>query len=107
VIDKTGTLTIGQAKLVSTRVAEGETPEEVLRIAASLDQASKHIIAQTIVAEARSKGLALAIPSDVVETPGEGLTGRVDGRQVMVGGLHFIAAKIADGALSMLPRDRP
>ena len=75
------------------------TPDELLRIAASLDQASKHIIAQTIVAEARGKGLALAIPTEVVETPGEGISGRVEGRAVMVGGLHFIAGKVADAGL--------
>ena len=69
------------------------TPDELLRIAASLDQASKHIIAQTIVAEAHGKGLALAIPTDVVETPGEGIAGRVEGRPVLVGGLRFIAGK--------------
>ena len=107
VIDKTGTLTIGEARIVSTRVAGGVTPNEVLRIAASLDQASKHIIAQTIVAEARKKGLPLAIPTDVVETPGEGIVGRVEGRRVMVGGLHFVAAKIADSGLSALAGDRP
>ena len=108
VIDKTGTLTHGQAKLVATRVTDTITSDELLRIAASLDQASKHIIAQTIVAEARGKGLALAIPSDVVEVPGEGITGRVDGRPVMVGGLHFIASKIADHGLSpLLAQDRP
>jgi len=107
VIDKTGTLTVGQARLVSIRAAEGETPDEVLRLAASLDQASKHIVAQTIVAAAHGKGLALAVPTEVVETPGEGVTGRVDGRQVMVGGLHFVAGKIGDGRPSLLPRDRP
>src|SRR5665647_3613689 len=90
VIDKTGTLTHGQAKIISIRPADSIAPDELLRIAASLDQASKHIIAQTIVAEARGKGLALAIPTEVVETPGEGITGRVDGRLVMVGGAHFI-----------------
>jgi heavy metal translocating P-type ATPase len=107
VIDKTGTLTLGQAKLVDIRVADGGTPDEVLRIAASLDQASKHIIAQTIVTEARNRGLTLAIPADVVETQGEGIVGRIDGRSVMVGGLHFIAAKV--GALGQLPlsHDRP
>ncbi len=107
VIDKTGTLTLGQAKIVGIRVIDGETPDEVLRIAASLDQASKHIIAQTIVTEARGKGLALAIPTEVVETPGEGIVGLVDGRLVMVGGLHFIAAKT--GAVGRLPlgHDRP
>jgi len=106
VIDKTGTLTHGQAKIVSTRVTDSITPDELLRIAASLDQASKHIIAQTIVAEARGKGLALAIPTEVVETPGEGIVGRVDGRAVMVGGAHFIAGKVADSGLATLGRDR-
>ncbi len=107
VIDKTGTLTIGQARIVATRAAEGVTPEEVLRIAASLDQASKHIIAQTIVAEARSKGLLLAVPSDVIETPGEGIVGRVDGRRVVVGGLRFVAGRTAESTVSMLGHERP
>jgi len=107
VIDKTGTLTLGEAHLVSTRVADHFSENELLAMAASLDQASKHIIARTIVAEARAKGLKLAIPSEVMETPGEGIVGRVDGREVMVGGVHFIAGKIADGGLAMLLRDRP
>jgi P-type E1-E2 ATPase len=107
VIDKTGTLTRGQAKIVSIWVTDSIAPDELLRIASSLDQASKHVIAQTIVAEARGKGLALAVPSDVVETPGEGIIGRVDGRLVMVGGAHFIAGKVADSGLATLGRDRP
>ena len=106
VIDKTGTLTIGQAKIVSIQAADGVTPDEVLRIAASLDQASKHIIAQTIVTEARSKGLLLAVPSDVVETAGEGLVGRVEGRQVMVGGPGFIAGKLTPAGLALLGVER-
>ncbi len=107
VIDKTGTLTLGQARLVETRVAEKVTVEELLRLAASLDQASKHVIAETIVAEARAKRLALTIPSEVVETPGEGIIGRVDGHMVMVGGPRFIDAHVADGGLSTLARERP
>ncbi len=107
VIDKTGTLTVGQATIVSVKVADGMADDELLRIAASLDQASKHVIAQTIVAEARSKGLLLAVPSDVMETPGEGVSGTVDGHKVIVGGLHFVAGKIADADLSLLPHDRP
>ena len=107
VIDKTGTLTVGQAKIVSTQAVDHLAPDELLRIAASLDQASKHIIAQTIVAEARAKGLALTIPTEVVETPGEGIVGRIDGRQVVVGGPRFVAGKTADGGLSTLGRERP
>lgn len=106
VIDKTGTLTVGQARIVATRVTDGMTHGELLRIAASLDQASKHVIAQTIVTEARNRGLALAIPSDVVETPGEGVVGQVEGRRVVVGGLHFIAAKIGETDVSPTARNR-
>ena len=108
VLDKTGTLTHGQASIVSTQVIDSITPDELLRIAASLDQASKHIIAQTIVAEARGRGLALAIPTEVVETPGEGIEGQVDGRPVLVGGLHFVAGRISDPELStLMARERP
>jgi len=108
VIDKTGTLTVGQAKIAAIRAADSVAPDEVLRLAASLDQASKHIIAQTIVDEARRQGLRLAIPSEVVETAGEGIAGRIDGRQVMVGGLHFIAGKIGAASLSpLLGAERP
>ncbi len=107
VIDKTGTLTIGQAKIVSIRGADGFAADELLRIAASLDQVSKHIIAQTIVAEARRKGLALPVPSDVVETPGEGIAGRVEGRALLVGGPSFVAGRITDPELSILGPARP
>src|SRR3974390_1091908 len=106
VIDKTGTLTIGQAKLIDIRTVDGITPDELLRITASLDQASKHIIAQTIVAEARGRSLSLAIPAEVVEIPGEGIEGKVDGRMAAVGGLEFIAGKFGP-AVWGLAGDRP
>ncbi len=106
VIDKTGTLTQGEARIVATNVAEGLTVDEVLRIAASLDQASKHIIGQTLVAAARDRGLTLVVPTAVVETPGEGLTGRVDGHAVAVGGFHFVGGKVGAAALRALSRDR-
>jgi heavy metal translocating P-type ATPase len=107
VIDKTGTLTIGHARIVDIRTAGTITADELLRLAASLDQASKHIIAQTIVAAARARGLALAVPTEVVETPGEGLVGRIDGQSVIVGGLHFVAGQIAVPSFPMLPEERP
>jgi len=107
VIDKTGTLTHGQARIVDIRAAEGIAADDVLRLAASLDQASKHIVAQTIVAEARARGLALAIPAEATETAGEGVAGRVEGRSVMVGSARFIAAGIGTSGLSSLAQDRP
>jgi heavy metal translocating P-type ATPase len=106
VIDKTGTLTHGRARIVSTRVGHQFSAEEVLRLAASLDQASKHIIAQTIMAEAQAKGLALSVPRGAVETPGEGIEGRVDGHQVVVGGMRFVAGKVAGSSWSELRSSR-
>jgi heavy metal translocating P-type ATPase len=97
VIDKTGTLTHGSAGLLAIECGATLSADEILRLAASLDQASKHIIAQTIVRQARLKELNLSIPSDVVETPGEGIEGCVEGRRVAVGGVGFIAGKITWG----------
>ena len=107
VIDKTGTLTHGRARIVATKVAADVPADELLRLAASLDQASKHIIAQTIVDEAHDRGLALAVPDDVAESPGEGVEGRVDGRRVVVGGLRFVSRKLAQSAISDLRAHRP
>jgi P-type E1-E2 ATPase len=53
VVDKTGTLTAGRAKVVAVHAAPGFSADDVVQIAASLDQASKHVVAQTIVSEAR------------------------------------------------------
>ncbi len=107
VIDKTGTLTHGRARIVSISPISKHAPEELLRLAASLEQVSKHIVAQTIVEAARAKGLALAIPEKVVETAGEGVEGCVDGRQLIVGGLRFVGRKIAETSASRLPAQRP
>ena len=93
VIDKTGTLTHGHARMVSIEVASGQSADELLRFAASLDQASQHIMAQTLVEEAQRKGLKLVVPGDVVETPGEGIEGLVQGHQVVVGGYRFVSEK--------------
>jgi heavy metal translocating P-type ATPase len=96
VVDKTGTLTRGRAKLVTTQLLSGMSADAVLRLAAGLDQASQHIIAQTLVEEAHERGLALPIPIEVKETPGEGVVGVVEGRRVWVGGVHFVARQLAE-----------
>jgi heavy metal translocating P-type ATPase len=107
VIDKTGTLTHGRARVESIRVGAGQSADELLQIAASLDQVSKHIIAQTIVEEAQNKGLKLSVPSDVVESPGEGIEGCVNGRRVIVGGHRFVSGKVLGVGLSLWRADRP
>ncbi len=90
VMDKTGTLTRGQAELSGFA-----GPEEALRLAAALDQASAHPIARALVAAARARGHALPAPESVRETPGEGIEGRVEGRAVLVGGPAFVRARAA------------
>ena len=107
VIDKTGTLTHGHARIVSIEVASGQSADELLRIAASLDQASQHIMAQTLVEAAQRKGLKLVVPGDVVETPGEGIEGLVQGHQVVVGGYRFVSERVLGIGLSLWRAERP
>lgn len=90
VLDKTGTLTFGQATISDIRTVEGWDRNEVLRLAASLDQASNHVIAEALVADARRQGLELSRPSDVSEAAGTGVSGQVDGRAVVIGGSRFV-----------------
>ncbi len=98
ILDKTGTLTEGRPKIVSIEVFEGFSEAEVLRLAASLDQVSKHPIAQAIVAAVKARGLVLVLPEAVAETPGEGVSGRVDGCGVLVGGADFVMAQVVHAA---------
>jgi len=87
--DKTGTLTAGRPRLAGVEAAPGVDPNDVLRLAASVDQVSPHVLAAAIVHGARERGLSLSFPIDVVETPGSGVSGRVDGREVQVGSADF------------------
>jgi heavy metal translocating P-type ATPase len=93
VIDKTGTLTLGRARLKSAFVLPSFTEADVLRLAASLDQASGHPTARALVEDARGRGLALVPPTAVTELPGEGIRGLVAGRQVEVGGPRMMRAR--------------
>ena len=88
--DKTGTLTVGGARLLAIETAPGETPEDVLRMAGSLEQASHHVVAAAIVEAALAKGLDLRVPSQVRETMGSGLEGTIDGRVVRAGSHQLV-----------------
>jgi heavy metal translocating P-type ATPase len=90
VLDKTGTLTDGRPQIVSIETRTALPAEKVLHFAASADQASKHPMAQAIVAAALAKGMALPVPTDIREIPGEGVAARVGGRSVVVGGRDFV-----------------
>ncbi len=80
IVDKTGTLTEGKPTFDTAIAATGYTPDEVLRLAASLDQGSEHPLAEAIVSAARAKGLALSKPLDFESGSGIGVRGIVDGQ---------------------------
>jgi heavy metal translocating P-type ATPase len=98
VIDKTGTLTRGRAELTRILPSGFLPEEEMLRLAASLEQASAHVTAASIVEAAHEQGLHLSFPQGVRETAGEGLSGEVEGRKVAVGGHDFVMRQIASPA---------
>lgn len=85
--DKTGTVTMGRPRLHRVVAAPdlGADEREVLRLTASLDQGSAHVLAAPIVRAAEQAGLGLDLPTDVSETAGDGVRGTVDGRAVAVG----------------------
>ncbi|MBX3694580.1 MAG: heavy metal translocating P-type ATPase [Steroidobacteraceae bacterium] len=85
IVDKTGTLTEGRPAFRAAVPAGGLSVEELLRLAASLDQGSEHPLAAAIVAEARRRGLALEPPEAFESSTGIGVSGRVGGRAVAIG----------------------
>jgi heavy metal translocating P-type ATPase len=91
IFDKTGTVTHGEASLRTTTRLGPMPEDEVLRLAASLDQASGHVLAGALVAAARERGLRLDLPSGVSESAGSGVAGTVDGRRVALGGRRYVA----------------
>lgn len=97
-VDKTGTLTAGHPRAAETVVAPGSDRDEVLRLAASVEQLSPHVLAAALVRQARERGLALTEPTDVTEEPGRGVSGRVDGRLIRVGQLAGESPVWADRA---------
>jgi heavy metal translocating P-type ATPase len=89
--DKTGTLTEGRARVADIETDGTISADEVLRLGASLDQASTHALARATVQAARARGLRLVLPDDVHEDPGKGVRGSVAGRRVMIGRASYVA----------------
>ncbi len=93
--DKTGTLTSGRARLGAVITAPELDPGEVLRLAASVEQASPHVLAGALVTEALTRGLPLSEPTSVHEEAGSGVTGTVDGHVVEVGSITTVIPGLA------------
>ncbi|MFC0530511.1 heavy metal translocating P-type ATPase [Phytohabitans kaempferiae] len=84
-MDKTGTLTTGRPESARVVTTPGGDRDELLRLAASVEQLSPHVLAAAIVREAKDRGMRLAVPAQMTEEPGQGVGGRVDGHLVRVG----------------------
>jgi heavy metal translocating P-type ATPase len=91
-LDKTGTLTLGSPQVARIDRWDGLGEEEVLRVAASVDQVSPHALARALVRTARDRGLDLPLPEEVREAPGEGVEGIVEGVRVAVGSERWLDA---------------
>ena len=85
IVDKTGTLTEGKPAFDTAVADSGYTPDEVLRLAASLDQGSEHPLADAIVRAARDKGLSLTKADDFESGSGIGVRGTVEGKRLALG----------------------
>ncbi|UTD28486.1 heavy metal translocating P-type ATPase [Bradyrhizobium sp. WD16] len=96
VIDKTGTLTEGKPKVVSVVPASGLAENELLRLAASVERASEHPLADAIVRAAKERDLALADVADFDSPTGKGATGTVAGRVILLGNAGFMASRGID-----------
>ena len=110
VVDKTGTLTEGKPSVIAIRPAGGFAEDELLRLTASLEKASEHPLAAAIVGAALKRGMKLAEPTDFDSPTGKGVTGRIEGKKLLIGNAAFLAgegvdAKALAGEADELRRD--
>jgi heavy metal translocating P-type ATPase len=96
-LDKTGTLTLGAPRVERLEPVDGIAAGELLRLAASLDQLSPHVLAETIVHAAQAHGAQLEDPVDVHEAPGQGIEGHIGTHSVAVGSPAFVQLRCAAG----------
>jgi heavy metal translocating P-type ATPase len=87
---KSGTLTHGEAAVQSIHARDGVDADQLLQLAASLDQASGHVVARALIAAARRRGLALTPPTGVIEDAGTGIEGNVGPIRVTVGSASYV-----------------
>jgi heavy metal translocating P-type ATPase len=90
--DKTGTLTVGTPDVREILTRGGVETDELLRLAASVDRMSAHVLGEALVHAANQSGLELTMPTAVDEEPGRGIQGTVDGHRVAVGSRAYLGA---------------
>lgn len=89
--DKTGTITSGQLTVDEVRPANPDNRDRLLQLAASAEQESSHILARSLLAFTSQQAVKLLPVTDLVETTGKGVAATIDGHQVMVGKLKYVA----------------
>ncbi|MET4310645.1 heavy metal translocating P-type ATPase [Bradyrhizobium sp. RT4b] len=92
VVDKTGTLTEGKPKVVAIVPAAGFAEDDILRIAASVERASEHPLADAIMRAAKEKQLTLAQVEQFDSPTGKGATGIIDGRSIVLGNARYLVS---------------
>jgi heavy metal translocating P-type ATPase len=92
-LDKTGTLTLGTPEIERLVVLDDLVPDELLRLAASVDQLSAHTLGAALVNAAQDRGLELSFPEGVEEGLGQGVEGRVESRRVAVGSSAWLDSR--------------
>jgi heavy metal translocating P-type ATPase len=102
--DKTGTVTLGTPAVEHVVAFDGVNPNELLRLAASVDQLSAHMLAEALVHDAEDRGLALSPPAAVEERPGQGIEGSVGGRRVAVGSSSWLRERGYGGIDDLVER---
>ena len=97
--DKTGTLTVGQPRLLSLRATEAGDEHVLLALAAGLQSGSQHPLAHAVVQAAKAQSVAFVAPESVKAVPGFGSEGAVQGRNLLLGSLRWMATlNVPDGA---------
>ena len=92
-LDKTGTITSGEPRVTDILPAEGVSENELLTLAASLEQKSEHPLAKAVLAYAETETIACPDVTDFAALPGNGLSARLDGMEIYGGNAEFIATK--------------
>ena len=91
VFDKTGTLTLGEHRVVEMITADGTGADELLRLAAAVEQDAEHPVARAIVQSARERGLSIPAATGFEAIPGYGVRAMVEGRELQAGGPNLLA----------------
>ncbi|WP_390620649.1 heavy metal translocating P-type ATPase [Caulifigura coniformis] len=107
VVDKTGTLTEGRPRLTEVIGLGGHDGDELLRLAASLEQSSEHPLARAIVEGAKGRGIRLSEGGSFASIPGGGLEGVVDSRKLLIGTLVLMRERNVGGIEGAEERVRP